>query len=79
MMPRYIICNQPDADIFERQCAALEKNIAGLQKKQQLHDVDDSKTQLYDLNGKEIRVHNSFYIGEVYVESEIDLEPYFNK
>lgn len=78
VMFEYNICTQADDEIFEKQCAALEKHIPGLVKRDLLTDVDNSKIQHYELNGFPVRVHNDYYVGAVYVKSEIDLEPYFN-
>ena len=47
------------------------------EKSDLLIDVDGSKTQIYTLHGKKITVHNSYYIGAVYVNSEIELTQYF--
>lgn len=73
----YNICNVPDSTIFYRQCKALEKHILSLEKGSLLTDVDGSQTQIYQLDGKEITVHNSNYVGAVYIDSEVDLEQYF--
>lgn len=73
----YSICTEPDKDIFLKQCKALEKYIPNLQKANLLKDVDDSETQVYYLNNKKILVHNSYYTGAVYIESEFDIEKYF--
>ena len=73
----YTICNQPDVDIFKRQCKALEKHIPDIKKGRLLTDVDDSQTQSYLLGDKSITVYNSYYIGAVYIESEIDLTQFF--
>lgn len=73
----YTICNQPDIDIFKRQCQALEKHIPDIKKVRLLTDIDDSQTQLYLLGDKSITVYNSYYIGAVYIESEIDLAQFF--
>lgn len=77
-MYEYNICNEADEEIFNKQCKALEKHIPNLVKSDLLIDIDGSKTQLYSLNSKEIIVHNSIYIGAVFVESEIDIRKYFN-
>ncbi|MBE6825854.1 MAG: hypothetical protein E7511_03090 [Ruminococcus sp.] len=77
-MFEYAICNQPDQNIFQRQCAALEKRIPEIHKGKLLKDVDGSQTQLYSIDGKQVEVHHSYYIGAVYVTSEIDLTPYFH-
>jgi hypothetical protein len=76
-MIHYTICNQHNEEIFRKQCEALEKNIPGLVKGTLLQDVDNSKIQVYDLNQAIICVHNSYYLDEVYVESDIDLLPLF--
>lgn len=76
-MYRYVVCNQYDVEIFEKQCKALENAIPGIIKKELLHDVDDSKTQIYKLNQNKIYVHNSTYLDEVYMESDVDLLQFF--
>lgn len=76
-MFRYEICNQADNEIFEKQCSVLEKNIPDLIRKERLQDVDGSETQLYRLKQFNVRVHNSVYLNEVYIESETDLTQYF--
>jgi len=76
-MFHYGICTEPDKEIFDKQCKALEKHIPGISKGELLEDVDSSETQIYDLKGKKITVHNSLYIGAVYVDSEIELTHFF--
>ena len=78
-MIRYIICDRADKEIFSNQCNALEKNISNLVLKKKLIDVDDSTMQIYSLEGKKVIVCNSYYLNEVYIESEVDLKPYFRK
>ena len=69
----YMICNIADKEIFEKQCAALEKKYPNLKKEQRLQDADDSEIQIYNLSGKKIRVYNSYYLNEVYVRSDVEL------
>lgn len=76
-MFQYNICTEPNREIFIKQCKALEKHIPNLIKGKLLDDVDGSETQIYALNGKQITVHNSNYIGAVFIDSEIDLDTYF--
>ena len=76
-MYKYNICNVYDHNIFEKQCAALEKHIPDIEKSDLLTDVDGSQTQIYTLHGKKITVHNSYYIGAVYISSETELMQYF--
>ena len=74
----YNICTEPDRDIFIKHCRALEKHIPNLVKDELLKDVDESETQIYYLDGKKILVHNCYYVGAVYIESEVDLEQFFD-
>lgn len=73
----YNICTAADKGIFEKQCAALEKHIPGIVKGELLVDVDESETQIYTVKGKRVTVHNSYYIGAVYIDSEVELTEYF--
>lgn len=77
-MYHYNICSEADNEIFQKQCRAIEKNIPSISKEKPLEDIDGSITQIYTLNGNKITVHNSNYIGAVFIESEIALEKYFN-
>ena len=76
-MFHYNICTEPDREIFIKQCQALEKHIPGIVKGELLVDVDGSETQIYTVKGKRVTVHNSYYIGAVYIDSEVELTEYF--
>ena len=76
---QYTICNVPDDDLFKKQCEALEKHISNLSNKGLVEDVDLSSYQHYSLNGKELVVKNDYYIGCLYIDSDFDIEPYFQK
>ncbi len=76
-MFEYNICTNPNEDIYKKQCKALEKNIPNIKKIRELHDVDDTKIMIYEKDGKEIIVKNSYYVGAVFIESEIELEQFF--
>jgi len=75
----YMIYTIANEDVYHKQCAALEMHIPSLRKLEELHDVDDSRIQRYELNGKRIRVLNDLQLNAVHVESEIPLEVYFQK
>lgn len=77
-MFEYNICNQNDNEIFKKQCTALEKNIPEIIKSKLLTDVDGSQTQIYLKGDKRITVHNSVYLNEVYIKSDVDLDLYFH-
>ena len=55
----------------------LETHLPYLVKDELLEDVDGSLMQRYWLDGKMIRVYNSNDIRSVYIDSEVELEPYF--
>lgn len=74
----YTICTVADEEIFEKQCAALEKHVPNLKFVVQAEDVDGSKLKRYEKDGKKIVVRNSMYIDAVIVNSEIELEQFFN-
>lgn len=76
---KYIICNVADEDIFDKQCEALEKNIPRLDKRDTLRDVDGSIIQLYDRDGKKIKVLCDYIFDEVCIESELELTQFFHK
>lgn len=76
-MYHYSICTIADEVIFQKQCRALETHLPHLVKGELLEDVDGSLTQQYWLDGKTITVHNSNYIDAIYVDSEVELKPYF--
>ena len=44
----YNICTAADKEIFDKQCAALEKHIPGIERSDMLTDVDGSQTQIYE-------------------------------
>ena len=73
----YSICNQPDEDIFHRQCAALVKYIPGLEPERLLQDVDGTLIQIYHHRRGDLLVWNDMQVGGVYIESDFDIEPYF--
>lgn len=75
----YTICNQFDGEIFGKQCAAMEKRFPNLKKEQLLEDVDGTAFQLYHHENGDIYVVNDYLVGCVYVDSDFDLVPYFQK
>ncbi len=75
----YLICNVPDEEIWKKQCNALLKYIPGLKKGKLYIDVDYSKIQEFFLGDKLLTVNKSEYLGDVHINSEFDIEPYFEK
>lgn len=77
-MYTYSVCNVADEEIFSKQCVAIEEHLKSIEKKDLLEDVDGTKIQLYKFEKYIIKVVNSLYENAVYVESEIDIRPYFS-
>lgn len=77
-MYNYNICNEPDYNVFTKQCHALEKHIPNITEKECYKDIDGSQTIVYHTaDSKTISVHNSNYIGAVYISSDVKLEQFF--
>ena len=77
-MFEYSICNVADEEIFHKQCEALKKHIPNIQQKKIVRDVDNSLICMFNLNGKELNLYNDKNIKAVYINSEFDLEKYFD-
>lgn len=75
----YDICNIADEEVWQKQCNALLKYIPGLKKGTLKVDVDGSKIQEFFLDNKRLTVNKSEYLGDVHINSEFDIEPYFEK
>ena len=71
------VCNQFDAEIFNKFCKRIEKLIPDVQKESLLEDVDGSLYQTYHHEKGDIFVICSYSVNEVYFESDFDLDPYF--
>ena len=76
-MYHYSICNVADEVIFQKQCRALEIHLPHFVKGELLEDVDGLADTAIFYKWKIITVHNSKYIDAVYIDSEVELKPYF--
>ena len=74
----YLICSQPDNELFKKQCAALEKKFPDMQKLPLLEDVDGSAYQTYRHEKGTIRVGDDRCLWCLYIEADFDLLPYFD-
>lgn len=74
----YMICNVADEEVYEKQCAAIEKYIPGITKQKELIDVDGSRIQRYSYNEEKIVVINSIDENELIVKSTEDIKCYFS-
>lgn len=76
-MHKYVICNQADGVIFEKQCQALEKNIPDLSAEDAYEDVDGTKVRKYNHPAGNVVVRNDVQVDVLLVEADFDLTPYF--
>lgn len=60
-------------------CKLIEKGLPNITKEELLIDVDGSLIQIYHYFGKEIAVHDDYYVDAVYVDSNINLEEVIEK
>ena len=72
-----LICNQFDAEIFKKQCQAIERRFPNIKKENLVEDVDGSLYQLYHHKNGDIYISNDYLGNYVYIESDFDLLPYF--
>ena len=81
----YIICEYPitepvDDELFEKQCKAIEKRFPNLKKEKLIKDeVFGNAFQLYHHEKGDIAVVNDDSLLELYIDSDFDLIPYFEK
>lgn len=78
-MFEYTIKKAYDTEAFQKQCRLLVKHMPGLVDVRYLMDVDESEVQIYDFGGKRIKIVNDAEIDAVYIESEVNLEEYFDR
>ena len=64
----YTICDSFCERIFFSTCRALETRIPNISKGLSLHDVDDSRIQLYTCGIEKIKVVNDYPTDAVYAE-----------
>ena len=60
-----------------KQCAALVKYIPALEPERLLQDVDDTLIQMYHHKRGEIKVVNDCDTWTLYIDSDFDIDPYF--
>ena len=75
----YTVAMSVDDAVFAEYCSMLELNINNIKKDSLLIDVDGSETQVYHYNGKKIIVHNSCDVDAVFIDSQFDLLPFFDR
>ena len=50
---------------------------SGLEKERNINRYRWSQIAVYFKDGKKVTVHNSYYVGAVYIQSEFDLTTFF--
>lgn len=73
-MYSYNIAKKANKEIFDNTCSLIESNISGIDKERLIEDVDGTQIQIYNVNGKKIKVFNDYEVDAVYIESELDIE-----
>ena len=73
----YNVCDQANEELFHKQCAALVKYIPGLEPERLLQDVDGTLIQMYHHKRGEIKVVNDRDTWALYIDSDFDIDPYF--
>ena len=71
----------PDTNekLFVDTCMAIEKGLQGIDKEGLLMDVDGSLIQIYYYKGKKIAVYNDYYVGALYIDSNVKLDDILGK
>lgn len=72
----YNIAKSYDTSAFVRTCSLVETNLQDYKKERLIKDVDGTTIQIYESNGKKIKVYNDVEVGAVYVDSELNLNSF---
>ena len=75
----YNICTCSDETLFKSQCEAIEKNIPGISHQEILEDATGTLVQRYTHPLGQIIVKKDKDVDALYVQSDFDLLPYFQK
>jgi len=70
----YTVSLIPSEEKFEKTCKMIEDRYPNAEKSKLLHDVDDTKIQIYMLPEGQIKVYNDFEVYALYVDSDVSLE-----
>ena len=73
-MYSYNIAKKANKEIFDNTRSLIESNISGIDKERLIEDVDGTQIQIYNVNGKKIKVFNDYEVDAVYIDSELDIE-----
>ena len=73
-MKDYLICAKPDIEVFEKICTEVEEHIPELKRGELLVDVDGSTLQIYESQEHKLVVKNSYYFGDVHIETDMDID-----
>lgn len=70
----YTVSKEADNLAFKNACIDLEKSVKISKKDKLLIDVDGTLIQIYNADGKKIKVVNDYEVDAVYIDSDIDLK-----
>ena len=73
-MYSYNIAKKANKEIFDNTRSLIESNISGIDKERLIEDVDGTQIQIYNVNGKKIKVFNDYEVDAVYIDSELEIE-----
>ncbi len=74
----YTIYPDNSTEKFKETCKKIERKYTNAIRKDLLVDVDGTLIQRYIVDNKSIIVYDDYYIGSVFVKSEITLDELFN-
>ena len=74
----YTIYPDNSKEKFKKKCKKIERKYTNAIRKDLLVDVDGTLIQRYIVDNKSIIVQDDYYIGSVFVKSEITLDELFN-
>jgi len=73
-MFEYNISKNASSKEFKKVCLNIEKAFPNIVKHELLEDMDGSEIQVYEVDGKKIKVYNDYEVDAVYIDSEVKLD-----
>ena len=74
----YNIHPDNNSDAFLKAVDKIKMAFPNIYENDPVVDVDGSVTRTFIQDGKKIKAHDDYYVGAVYVESDIDLNHLFH-
>lgn len=77
-MYSYTVCREYNIEAFLDACSRLEAHFPDWEKEKLLIDpLDGDMVQVYENGGKRIKAENDFFVGAVYIDSDVCLDSLF--